>query len=679
MTEAYYSGDRDTGDALRLARRLVTGGMPLFLGQPDPYAPTGFRLPYGWERAGADPAVVDAWRPGMALCAVTGVLWDVVDVDPRAGGRWDGTWMPEPYLIADTPSGGQHYFVAPLGVGSRDGVLPGLDVKSGRSDGSGRGFVFLAPTVRRSKVTGADAAYRWAWQRPPGPNDQEDVSGEALRRKIEALRVREGDRDQPRTLSRQQAAREWTRAVQRLTNDVAMHAARGWGGDAHAELLVHSTHLARLSPESAEDAWVGAFHAAGVEPDEADMLKIRTAIDRAVPDVVVDTDGLGAEDAFWLGGGDAPPPDQGQQPGGSVLVSSDHVPGVPASGELIKFFTPENLAEHRATAPPCFGAFGGTPLFYADGVHWLQGESDSGKSWVGFALVLDVVRQGHHALVVDHEDTWDGVAERLDALGATPEEKGRVGYVSGQGTSHAALSAHLDANPSAFGVVLVDGVTSALNAAGLSGKSEQELTRWVDELPRKARMSVMIDHVTKDPENRNGMAIGSQAKKAVVTGTSFEVRVVEKFGVGSNGIIELRLQKDKRGKLRGVLGKRPVRLAVQSDPVSGSVHLGVVDRAVESGGRLVVEDEQGALVTALAARLEAFPNVHPGLSLRHLLGVLKEELGVKASTETLREAVRLFKHRAGVPGVQLPEWLAAYEHRAGAVSNVVELFPGADA
>jgi Protein of unknown function (DUF3631) len=47
-----------------------------------------------------------------------------------------------------------------MGVGSRDDVLPGIDVKAGVDDAS-RGFAFIAPTVRVSKTTGERVAYRW--------------------------------------------------------------------------------------------------------------------------------------------------------------------------------------------------------------------------------------------------------------------------------------------------------------------------------------------------------------------------------------------------------------------------------------------------------------------------------------------------------------------------------------
>src|SRR5215470_7400951 len=151
--------------ALSAVHALVDMGVPVFLARlsrsGDPMPPTG------WERTRVDHTVVDRWRPGLALCAVTGVVFDVLDIDPRNGGKGSFDAMadalgedgPEVYWRVKTPSGGLHLWVARMGIGSHNGFRPGLDLKGGRADGSSRGFVFLPPTVRPSKVTGAAGAY----------------------------------------------------------------------------------------------------------------------------------------------------------------------------------------------------------------------------------------------------------------------------------------------------------------------------------------------------------------------------------------------------------------------------------------------------------------------------------------------------------------------------------------
>ena len=180
--------------ALDVARQLAAAGVPIFIAHPDPTAKIGYRLPPSWQASPADPSVIDQWRPGLALCAVMGCGLDLVDFDPRNGGNPSALegMAPRAYGIATTPSGGMHAFIASLGVGSRDNVLPGIDVKGGLSDGSSRGFAFIAPTVRLSVVTGEPVAYQWV-QAPDlaalAAAGGQDATGAALAARIRELRA----------------------------------------------------------------------------------------------------------------------------------------------------------------------------------------------------------------------------------------------------------------------------------------------------------------------------------------------------------------------------------------------------------------------------------------------------------------------------------------------------------
>ena len=185
---------REQSEALDVARALVVAGVPVFRARPalnrGVWLPDGgsggcgYWIPTGWERKKPDPDVIDKWRPGEALCALMGHVLDLVDLDPRNGGdpaALNGA-MPRTYAVAATPSEGWHGFIRTLGVGSRDKVLPGIDVKAGDPDGNGRGFAFIAPTVRKSKTTGEPVAYRWVT-----PPDLDALKGAADDRTGERL------------------------------------------------------------------------------------------------------------------------------------------------------------------------------------------------------------------------------------------------------------------------------------------------------------------------------------------------------------------------------------------------------------------------------------------------------------------------------------------------------------
>jgi hypothetical protein len=630
----------------RAAKDLALSGVPLFMAPPDPAARLGYRLPVQWERgARPDPGLVDALPEGWALCAVMGHGLDLVDLDPRNSDGAVLPALPPALAVARTPSGGEHRFVLSLGLPSLDGVAPGLDYKGGDPTGGGRGFAFIAPTVRLSKMDGRLRPY--VWQQKPDPEmimkGREWLAVNAgepspLRAAILARREQRAT-GQARVVPQSVASREWRSAVERLEVDVRRWAASGWGGEAHAGLLAHTTHLARLSPEHAEVAYRNSFARAGVEPDEADLAKLESALAGAVPDVVVPDDQMSPADLFWSGGA---PLVAGVEPRPFVPeVEGEVAP----SGPAFEYCDPAWLEHPPAPPEPAYGAFGGpTALFYAEGVHWLQGESESGKTWVALGLVIEVLRAGGRAMVVDHEDTRDGLLARLRDLGILPEELGRLVYASGQDVAHAELAAHLADTDRDYALVVVDGVTSALSAAGLSGRDEQEVTRWADAVPRRARMAVVVDHVVKAPDERNGMAIGSQAKKSVVTGTSFEVRCTSRFGRGTVGQVELRLQKDKRGGVRG-RARAVTRLRFASDPVTGAVTLSAaagsaspVDGAFPGQA---LNAEAQVKIKALVEAWHGDPRSNPSQSQRVLFARARE-LEYAGDDRVMRAAYREF-------------------------------------
>lgn len=175
----------DEAVALTVAKKLISAGIPVLVartvigqdGQWDVKGGCGgYRLPSGWQNIEPDVRWLDptaagfttkAWRPGWALAAVMGRGLDLLDIDPRNGGDLSreqlveaGAW-PRVYAAASTPSGGTHEFVASMNVGSRDGLCAGFDVKGGLQSGKSRGFAFLPPIVKLSKVTSELAPYIW--------------------------------------------------------------------------------------------------------------------------------------------------------------------------------------------------------------------------------------------------------------------------------------------------------------------------------------------------------------------------------------------------------------------------------------------------------------------------------------------------------------------------------------
>lgn len=201
--------------ALDHARLLARAGVPIFLAKPAEDAgghwnpkggsgKTGYILPVGWQTREADSSVVDRWEPDWALCAVMGHTIDLMDVDPRNGGSDSVVEMlkaglvPRSYGRQATPSGGTHDFIATMGVASLNDAYPGVDIKAGQPDGTGRGFAFLAPTRKLNKTNGEIGVYTWIG--PPEARDLDslvllgpDGSGSKLADMINARRRPEGE------------------------------------------------------------------------------------------------------------------------------------------------------------------------------------------------------------------------------------------------------------------------------------------------------------------------------------------------------------------------------------------------------------------------------------------------------------------------------------------------------
>lgn len=183
-------------DPLDIARYLASSGVPIFLARRSDSYPEGgsdgrgYHLPPRWQRTKPDPAVLDDYEPGMAVCAVMGHEVDGLDLDPRSGGDLPTEYTPKVYGTQRTPSGGVHHLIAPLGVRSKDGVLPGVDVKAGH-EGRGIGFLFIAPTERTSHETGEIGQY--VWETEPDLTDLQligmDDSGSALAELIQSTRI----------------------------------------------------------------------------------------------------------------------------------------------------------------------------------------------------------------------------------------------------------------------------------------------------------------------------------------------------------------------------------------------------------------------------------------------------------------------------------------------------------
>jgi hypothetical protein len=213
--------------------------------------------------------------------------------------------------------------------------------------------------------------------------------------------------------------------------------------------------------------------------------------------------------------------------------------------------------EQIAEPPSLLAREDGICLLYRARVHSLYGEPEAGKGWVALKAAADELAAGEYVLYIDFEDDAETAVERLLALGVDPEViLDRFVYLRPDESlaseeSRAELDAALRPAPS---LVVIDGMTEALEVEDLDLNNNKEVAHWIRTVPRRiARETgaaiLIIDHVVKDRDSRGGSAIGAQHKKAGIH-TAYLIEAVKPFGRGLDGSSRIKVEKDRPGHVR---------------------------------------------------------------------------------------------------------------------------------
>lgn len=240
----------------------------------------------------------------------------------------------------------------------------------------------------------------------------------------------------------------------------------------------------------------------------------------------------------------------------------------------------------------------GQHLLYPGRINGILGPSESGKSWIGLWAIVQAVHRGHRCTILDFEDSHVGVTTRLRALGLTPTQiRAHVAYIGPDeplvpfAPSGIDLTEHLQV----FGptLILVDGVNAAMTLHGLDLISNKDATvfhqRILKPLTIDGATVVYIDHTPKDKENNSSGGIGAQAKRAMTSGCALRVSPTKPFGKGQSGRVQLYVDKDRQGDVRGasvnskhghwaaeiIVESDGERLTMRVDPPAGAEQDGV--------------------------------------------------------------------------------------------------------
>lgn len=203
---------------------------------------------------------------------------------------------------------------------------------------------------------------------------------------------------------------------------------------------------------------------------------------------------------------------------------------------------------------PTIGDFGSGGLFYPGRINSVHGESGCGKTWTALVACSQEMERGNSVVYIDLEDTPDGVLERLlgslgvpaDVLASQflylhPQEKPTPAEMT---RLRNALQA---AQPS---LVVFDSTGEGLAMNGANPNADGEVAEWFRQVVRPlaecGAAVVLLDHITKAADN-DLWPIGSQRKRAAVTGAAYLQKTARPFAQGQDGYAKLLCAKDRHG------------------------------------------------------------------------------------------------------------------------------------
>lgn len=233
---------------------------------------------------------------------------------------------------------------------------------------------------------------------------------------------------------------------------------------------------------------------------------------------------------------------------------------------------------------------GGGALFYAGKVNGIAGPSGDGKTWTALVACRQKLEAGRNVVYLDLEDDEADIVARLLEIGTRPdairnhfhyaqpdEPAGRRGMNLLLGTVDA-LDPHL---------VVIDSTGEGLSLEGANPNADEEVAAWFrlvpDAVARRGPGVVVLDHMTK-AENDGLWPIGSQRKRAAITGVQYVQTVIRPFDRSTAGAAKLVCAKDRHGNYRRGQKVAELHATPGPDGTSFTLHAATQDDADETTG-----------------------------------------------------------------------------------------------
>lgn len=626
---------QEQSQALDAARELVAAGVPVFLAPactPDCSLPDhdgqGWHIPRGWPDTPLDPPwrAIDMWRPGDALAAVCGHVLDALDVDPRNGGDVtavalrEAGLIPHVYAAAATPSGGAHWFVAALGEHKdNSGRLgQGIDYQGGAPDGTGRGFVFIAPTVRPSQVDGVPRPYVWL-RRPDAAVIREGIDGDdsgaaladMLRRERPARVIGRASVPSTRFAT---ATRRYTMAEAEayVWPRVQAFAEQGYDqANYNARLNDLAVMLGHFVPafiarEAAEESLYAAAAACGCVAAPPGY-RYRAMGER----------GVRATIASGLDRGQAEPY-QFDDPGSPG--KGDDPPDVSADGRKVDLM-PYLDGSYIAPEPAVGGELEGSRfLLYPGRWHTMIASTGAGKSWWALWHAVTEMRRGNVVTYAHFEEASPVITlERLRAVAPEMDNETICKLLVWLDCTRAWADGEFAAAlPPDSRLVILDGINAAATAHRGDPNSPEGVAayraRFVAPACAQGAAVLSLGHPPKGRDRQDERhGFGSTAWLDEVDGVGFRMRAAKSGPVrrGHDGAADIYCVKDRGGAVEA-RGQRDDgesregwtylgRFHVDSSPGHANTSAWMTGPSLVTGGRVVTDSRGSDEAKVLAA------------------------------------------------------------------------------
>lgn len=248
---------------------------------------------------------------------------------------------------------------------------------------------------------------------------------------------------------------------------------------------------------------------------------------------------------------------------------------------------PYLLGGIKVARPTVLSRDDGKCLFYEGKLNTLYGHAEGAKSWVGLMACVQEMARGERVVYIDLEDQPQSTTTRMQQIGAgtddidllfkyvsldepfAPMQINRFGSDNStdRGTyNQARLEEMLEsANPH---LIVVDGMTVLYGMHGLDSNdaaSTAIIERWLKNLTRNGRSTVVvIDHTSKSAQ-RGSAPIGAHHKIAMVQGSAVQCHPRIRPRPGDLGEVELIVYKDRPGGVREVSNQQNVFAVLTMD------------------------------------------------------------------------------------------------------------------